>query len=266
MPYRIDLRAPAHDALDRVVDLGALDVEIDAGGTLSALMPDDVAPSRVARAAGTDAADTCVSPAVGRDDGSVWLLRPRAVRVGPIRIAPADEPAAPDTIRLVDEAAFGTGLHPTTALCMEAIAETAEAARPGRVLDVGTGSGVLALAALALGVPQATALDVDAAAVATALQNARINGLADRLTVVHGGPDAVSGVWPYVIANVLAAPLVEMAPTMVRRVGHHGRLVLSGIPAVLAADVSRAYRHLGMREVRVTSRGGWVAVWLQATW
>lgn len=264
MPYRIDLHhAPPH-ALDRIVDLGALDVEIDARGTLSALMPDDVPPAQVARAA--DTRDFSVSPATGRDEGSVWLLRPRAVQVGPIRIAPADEPAVAHTIRLLDDAAFGTGLHPTTALCLEAIAAAAEAAMLEAVLDIGTGSGVLALAALALGVPQATAVDVDAGAVATAGANARLNGVADRLTVVHGGADAVTGIWPFVVANVLAAPLAEMAPTLARRVGHHGRLVLSGFPATLEAEVSRRYRHVGMRQVRVTSRGGWVAVWLQATW
>jgi ribosomal protein L11 methyltransferase len=263
VPYRIDLHRPSANALDRVVDLGPLDIEDGADGSLTALMPDDVPPAQVARAA--DTRDFSVSPATGRDEGSVWLLRPRAVQVGPIRIAPADEPAAPHTIRLLDDAAFGTGLHPTTALCLEAIAEEA-AAMPEAVLDIGTGSGVLALAALALGVPQATAVDVDAGAVATAGANARLNGVADRLTLVHGGPDAVSGVWPFVVANVLAAPLAEMAPTLARRLGHHGRLVLSGFPATLEAEVSRRYRHVGMRQVRVTSRGGWVAVWLQATW
>jgi ribosomal protein L11 methyltransferase len=264
VPYRIDLHQAAPNAFDRVVDLGALDVEIDDRGTLSALMPDDVAAERVARAAGVE--QGIVSPATGRDEGSVWLLRPRAVQVGPLRIGPADEPAAPHTIRLLDDAAFGTGLHPTTALCLEAVAGAAEAAMPEAVLDVGTGSGVLALAALALGVPRATALDVDAGAVATAAANARLNGLADRLTLVHGGPDAVSGVWPFVVANVLAAPLAEMAPTLARRVGHHGRLVLSGFQATLEAEVSLRYRHVGMRQVRVTARGGWVALWLQATW
>jgi ribosomal protein L11 methyltransferase len=69
-----------------------------------------------------------------------------------------------------------------------------------------------------------------------------------------------------VVANVLAAPLIEMAPVLVRRVGHHGQLVLSGIPASVEHDVDEAYRRLGMQRVRVTSRTGWVAIVMQATW
>jgi ribosomal protein L11 methylase PrmA len=65
---------------------------------------------------------------------------------------------------------------------------------------------------------------------------------------------------------VLAAPLIEMAPTLVRRVGHHGQLVLSGIPISVEEDVDAAYRHLGMQRVRATSRAGWVALVMQASW
>jgi ribosomal protein L11 methyltransferase len=134
------------------------------------------------------------------------------------------------------------------------------------VLDVGVGSGVLALRALRLGVPRALGLDLDAAAVRAAADNARLNGLHDRLQLVRGGPEAVTGAWPLVLANVLAAPLITMAPTLIRRVGHHGHLVLSGIPASVEPDVERAYSRLGMRLVRVRSRSGWVAIELQATW
>jgi ribosomal protein L11 methyltransferase len=76
----------------------------------------------------------------------------------------------------------------------------------------------------------------------------------------------VTGTWPLVLANVLAAPLVEMAPALVRRVGHHGQLVLSGIPASVEGDVDRAYRQLGMRRVGVRTRAGWVALLLHASW
>ena len=99
-----------------------------------------------------------------------------------------------------------------------------------------------------------------------AADNARLNGLLDRLQLVRGGPEAVTGAWSLVVANVLAAPLIEMAPTLVRRVGHHGHLVLSGIPASVEPDVARAYSRLGMRRLRVRSRSGWVAIELQAAW
>jgi ribosomal protein L11 methyltransferase len=95
---------------------------------------------------------------------------------------------------------------------------------------VGTGSGILALTALKLGVPQAVGLEIDAEALPVAAENARRNHLADRLHLVLGGPEVVEGHWPLVVANVLAAPLMEMAPVLVRRLARSGRLVLSGIP------------------------------------
>ena len=167
---------------------------------------------------------------------------------------------------MVDAAAFGTGLHPTTALCLEAIQDVISIAVPDLVLDVGTGSGVLALSALMMGVPRALGIDIDDDALRAAARNARLNALHERLQLIRGGPEAVTGMWPLVLANVLAAPLIELAPALVRRVGHHGHLVLSGIPSSAEQEVDQAFRRQGMRRVRVTSRGGWVALVLQASW
>jgi ribosomal protein L11 methyltransferase len=125
---------------------------------------------------------------------------------------------------------------------------------------------VLALAALAAGVPRVVAIDIDARAVRVAAENARLNALASRLALVQGGPEVLSGAWPLVLANVLAAPLMQLAPTLARRVGHAGRLVLSGIRATLAGDVEQAYRRVGMRVVRTDTRDGWSAVTMQASW
>ena len=263
MPYRVDLRSVGADAFDRLVELGALDAEFLHGG-LAAVMPDTIAPQDIARALGID--DVSVSPAQPRDSGSVWVLRPHPIRIGRLRIVPADEEAEPDTLRLIDAAAFGTGLHPTTALCIEAVQDTLQIEVPHGVLDVGTGSGVLALGALTMGVPRAVGIDIDDDALRVAAENARINGLDDRLQLAHGGPETVTGVWPLVLANVLAAPLSEMASSLVRRVEHHGQLVLSGIPAAVEPDVEQAYRHLGMQRLRATSRAGWIALVMRASW
>jgi len=262
VPYRVDLPATAEAALDRLIDLGALDVEVSREGRASALMPDSISPEEVSHAVGV----VTISPAVGRDAESVWILSQRPVQIGRIRIAPAHMEAEPGAIRLIEAPAFGTGLHPTTALCLEALADMVESAVPDAVLDVGTGSGVLALAALALGVPRAMGIDIDDAALRTAAENARINGVEGRFQLARGGPETVAGAWPLVLANVLAAPLIEMAPSLVRRVGHHGRLVLSGIPQSIETDVDQTYRHLGMRRLQLKSRAGWVALILQATW
>lgn len=251
MPYRVDLRNAAPGAADRLIDLGALDVEIS-GGAVAAVMPDRVPPGELTAALGTS--HLTVSPAVGRDAQSVWVLTPRPITV------------RGQLLRLADAPAFGTGLHPTTALCLDAVHDACDGALPDRVLDVGTGSGVLALAALMLGVPRALGIDVDEAALHAARENARLNGLDERLGLSRGGPESIAGTWPLVLANVLAAPLIEMAPTLVRRVGRRGRLVLSGIPEGVTEDVSQAYTRLGMQRVRVMPRGGWVAIVLQATW
>jgi len=268
VPYRIDLRDPAPDALDRLVALGALDVDpTDAG--LAALLPDRVSPEQAATVLGVVSLET--SPAIGRDDESVWVLRPRPVRVGRLLIEPAPGDIgqvgqAGLRVVLRDSGAFGTGLHPTTALCIEALDDAIEIVQPASVLDVGTGSGVLAIAALVLGVPHATAVDTDAAAIAAAHANATLNHVTDRLTLVHGGADAVPGTWSLVVANILAAPLIEIAPILVRRVAHRGRLVLSGIPVSTASEVDRTYVRLGMRHVSTQERDGWVAVVLDASW
>lgn len=280
MPYRIDLRGAAADVFDRLVELGAIDVEDvkdieDAdgqdGGRVAAIMPDAISADAVAHTLGIAIGDVRLTPARGRDDESIWVLSPRPVRAGRLLMVPADWPAEADAgaLRMIDGPAFGTGLHPTTALCLEALDDELTAwpaDQPKRVLDVGTGSGVLALAALASGVPRVVAIDIDADAVRVAAENARLNGLSSRLDLVHGGPEALSGFWPLVLANVLTAPLMEMAPTLARRVGHNGRLVLSGIRSSLAPGVEQAYRHTGMRLVRSQARDGWTALTLHSSW
>jgi ribosomal protein L11 methyltransferase len=266
VPYRVDLRNVGHDTFERLIDLGAIDADVSPDGGIAALMPDRVTPEQIAAALGVDDRSLSVSSAVGRDEGSVWVLRPRPIHIGRLQIAPAHTTVAPDTLRLVDGAAFGTGLHSTTALCLEAIQDVISIATPDSVLDIGTGSGVLALGALMLGVPRALGIDIDDEALSVAARNARLNALHERLRLIRGGPEAVTGMWPLVLANVLPAPLVEMAPALVRLVGHHGQLVLSGIPSSAEQEVEQAYCRQGMRRVRVTSRGGWVALVLQASW
>src|SRR5262249_33949356 len=113
---------------------------------------------------------------------------------------------------------------------------------------------------------RAVGLDIDADALKIAAEHSRLNNMADRLELLLGGPDAVSGIWPLAVANVLAAPLIDMAPVLVRRVGSGGRLILSGIPWSLESEVRRIYQNLGMRHIRSAARAGWPAVVLQASW
>jgi ribosomal protein L11 methyltransferase len=262
VPYRIDLLDPPPDALDRLVELGALDVDAIRDG-LAAIMPDGVAADVVASVLGVGVK---VSSAHARDNGSVWLVSQRVVQVGRFQFGPSSDLPRPGVLRMVDGPAFGTGFHATTALCLEALDNEVRATAPARLLDVGTGSGILALAALAAGVPRVIGLDIDADAVRVAADNARLNQLASRLHLVRGGPEAVTGTWPLVLANVLAGPLIELAPTLARHVASRGRLILSGMRVSVSGDVERAYRHVGMRLVQTDARDGWSAVTLQASW
>jgi ribosomal protein L11 methyltransferase len=263
MPYRIDISRPTSDAWDRLVQIGALDVEYVPGG-IAAILPDSVTPDAIARSPG--GFDVRVSPAFARDDGSVWMLSPRAVRIGKILFAPLEAAATPDTIRLTDSFAFGTGHHATTALCIEALERIPNVNRVESVLDVGTGSGIIALAALKLGVLRAVGLDIDAEALRTAAENARLNNVEHRLQLVSGSLDRLVGVWPLVVANILPAPLIEMAPLLVRRLAPGGRLILSGIPSSLESEVVKPYRRSGMRFARSETRAGWVILELQTSW
>src|SRR6478609_4860025 len=120
MPYRVDIRCPPPDALDLLVDLGALDIE-QVDNEIAAILPDGVPQESVPGALGVP--DASFSPAVGRDNGSVWLLTPRLVRIGGVLIAPPETVAPPEALRLTDSNAFGSGHHPSTALCIEALEE-----------------------------------------------------------------------------------------------------------------------------------------------
>jgi len=263
VPYRIDVRDPPDGAFDRLVELGALDIE-PVGTGLAAIVPDTVAVNVVADALGC--ADVQVSPAIGRDDESIWTLAPRPVRTRTLVIVPAGQPSAHGTLRLVDGPAFGTGLHATTGLCLETLEDLLGDGAPDRMLDVGTGSGVLALAALRWGVHRVVALELESDALAVAAENASLNDLAGRLSLVRGGPEAIRGSWPLLVANIRAAELIAMSATLARLMASRGHLVLSGISQSVVPDVRHAYRRLGMLEVSLAARDGWAALVFRPSW
>jgi ribosomal protein L11 methyltransferase len=157
--------------------------------------------------------------------------------------------------------AFGTGLHETTSLVAEVLA--GEALAGATVLDVGCGSGILALVALALGAAKARAVDVDPDAVAVTRENAERNGVADRVATDETPVGELTERYPVVVANIEAKTLVELAPALLARVAPGGLLVLSGIlaPDVAPAqldDVRRAFASL--KEEAVHRKGEWIAV------
>jgi ribosomal protein L11 methyltransferase len=148
-------------------------------------------------------------------------------------------PAAQRAIRLDPGLAFGTGTHPTTRMCLRWIADQApmRSASWTRVLDYGCGSGVLAIAAALHGAIGIDAVDIDPAAVQAAGLNAQANDVELRC----GAPDLAQGVYPLVLANILATPLRVLAPLLCQRVAPGGRLVLAGILERQAAELQQAY-------------------------
>jgi ribosomal protein L11 methyltransferase len=172
-------------------------------------------------------------------------------------LAPADDERAPGdrvVLRLHMGLAFGTGAHPTTALCLEWL--EGHVTRGNAVLDYGCGSGILALAALVLGAARAYAVDNDEQALTATRANATLNGVGDRLVVA--APAALPALQVDVLAaNILARPLVDLAPRLVQLVKPAGWLVLSGILAAQAPEVAAAYApYCG--DVEHSERGGWV--------
>lgn len=168
--------------------------------------------------------------------------------------------------------AFGTGQHPTTALCLRAIEAALEAGEHGqvRVLDVGCGSGILGMAALALGAPWCTLTDVDSAAVAATDHNLREAGFGGRFVAQTDLPPVDGRGFDLVIANILAPVLCQLAPALVAQVALRGTLLLSGILAEQASDVvdaiAQAVQRAGRGAWRVQRRqqGAWVALSLAA--
>jgi ribosomal protein L11 methyltransferase len=157
--------------------------------------------------------------------------------------------------------AFGTGLHPSTKL---AVLGLEDELRPGdRVFDVGTGSGVLAIAAALLGASVVDAVDIEPVAVRSARENVERNGVGDRVRIELGsaGPgEPFTGGYDLVLANIIARVLIELAPGIASSVAPGGTLVLSGIIESREPAVQRAYEALGFSVVRRSQIEDWVGL------
>jgi ribosomal protein L11 methyltransferase len=159
--------------------------------------------------------------------------------------------AAQRVIRLDPGLAFGTGTHPTTRMCLRWIAR--HAAPWPRVLDYGCGSGILAIGAALHGAGAIDAVDIDDAAVQATVANAAANSV----TLRAGRPDAAQGVFPLVLANILATPLKLLAPLLCSRLASGGELVLAGILDRQADELKAAYAPWIALEVSNTV-DGWI--------
>ncbi len=215
-----------------------------------------------------------------KDWAEAWKKQYHRQRIGRhIVIVPLWEAYAPAAseivIRLEPGMAFGTGLHPTTRLCLEAL----ETYLPpgGSVLDVGTGSGVLAIAAAQLGAGSVLALDADPVAVSVAQENVRLNDVADKVTVQHGslpGGEAVplyfmtdgelellkAGSFDLVLINILAPVIAGMAPALAARCASSGWLIVAGLIESQEKGVVEALQAEGLQVIERGQEKDWVSL------
>jgi ribosomal protein L11 methyltransferase len=197
-----------------------------------------------------------IEPLEDRDWSRAWMDRFQPMRFGErVWIVPSwcDAPE-PDAINIALDPgmAFGTGTHPTTALCLEWLDAAAVSGK--RVLDYGCGSGILAIAAAKLGAAEVWAIDNDPQALLATQDNAERNAVR-----VHTGlpADTPQEAFDIVIANILAGPLVELAPVLTARLGQGGQLVLSGLLPEQADAITQAYVPRCVLDQRV-ERDGWM--------
>lgn len=223
-------------------------------------------------------AGLCAVPGVGRPDrirfGEVgdrdwaraWMDRFRPMRFGRrLWIVPGGMEIAHDpanvAIALDPGLAFGTGTHPTTALCLEWL--DAQAAVAGCVVDYGCGSGVLGIAAALLGASRVLCVDNDPQALEATAANAARNAVAGRVLAVAPDAFAETGA-DIVLANILAGPLIALAPRLCGCLKPGGRIVLSGLLAEQLDEVAATYRETCV-VTGTALRDGWARLELERT-
>jgi ribosomal protein L11 methyltransferase len=157
--------------------------------------------------------------------------------------------------------AFGTGLHPTTRLCLVALEKYLKTGH--HVLDVGTGSGILAISAVKLGADSVDALDIEPAAIDAAEHNSAENGVADRIKLHLGTLKELGAKIPpadLVLVNILAYTIIRMLPELKAKVRPGGLLITGGILAEFRHDVEAALKQEGFKVIKALQEEDWVSL------
>lgn len=202
------------------------------------------------------------------DWADAWKAHFPVLRVGRrivIRPTWREHRAAPgDVVLALDPGmAFGTGLHPTTRLCLAALESVADHRRLGRVLDLGCGSGILSVAAARLGADTVLGVDVDPIAVEATLANAARNGVERLVRARPGSVPTREGPFDVVAANLIATLLVDLASAIAAELAPDGTVVASGIFGDREAEVRDAFRGLGFEATGRSTEEDWVALELR---
>lgn len=231
----------------------------------------DHRPDRTALAAALGGLPVTVTPVDDRDWVTESQRLNQPIRAGRFYLRASHHPPHPAgcflDIRIDAGRAFGTGRHETTRGCLLALDRLARRRRYRRPLDLGCGSGLLALAMARLWRRPVTAADIDPVAVETTRDNARANGLAPLVRAVRAdGLDhpalAAAGQFDLIAANILARPLVRLARPLARALAPGGELVLSGLLDSQETMVRQAYRAQGLVLKRRLVLAGWLTLTL----
>lgn len=215
-------------------------------------------------------ADSELPPQVSRieDPGwaTMWQKRFEPFPIGDrlIIVPPWKRVAPPDRIPIIIRPgqAFGTGHHASTYGVLSMVEQLFATGRFARALDVGTGSGILAIAARKLGAAHVTAIDLDAIALENARENADLNGVAGAIRFTAAPLSSIRGRFDLITANILSSVLLEMAPRLKTRLEPGGYLVLAGILAREAEQVATAYGP-ELTRLAIRADGPWRALLLQ---
>ena len=193
---------------------------------------------------------------------NAWKKYYHAMDIGSrLAIVPGWESYDTDRIRITMDPglAFGTGTHETTALCLELLDSLVQGGE--RVLDVGTGSGILAIAALKLGAREADGVDIDPMCVRTAGENAERNGVDGRFRVLVGDlSDKAEGVYDIITANIVAAAILSLAPAVPALMAPGAKFICSGIIDERKDEVLAGLQASGLRPVEIKEKRGWVCI------
>lgn len=203
-------------------------------------------------------------PVIEQDWAEAWKKHLRVLRIGQhivIRPSWLDYTLQADdvVIQLDPGMAFGTGLHPTTQMCLEALEKLTQ---PGvQVLDLGTGSGILAIAAAKLGAVRVLAVDNDPVAIKAARENVRLNHVQEIVSVVQGSLGDVGDSYDLVTINILARVIVEMAEKgLAVRVRPRGKVIAAGIIVDQEPEVVAAMEREGLTLTERRQDGDWIGL------